>query len=261
MMARYDKAMATLLTAEIASGGFDQPVSPSGQMSDTERIDKFDENARNIFKDKDSDNALSEEQQKAQKELIEENLFPQTSQQAVSQYNVGLAKAIGGIHRNFLDDSGIEPLIDACLVSFSKVKSDFKTRSDVRKLARLEQMLGDLLWLDELAWLIRMKENAEDANFSISQYERERLSYFDIFTTDEGKVNGNKIEDEIISLSDYLLTKVTGNSLQFTKFGELSEGILKFLEEEGLITSSDRESVKDARLQIADLYKDTLVQL
>ena len=144
LMARYDKTMATLLTTEMTSEGFDRSVPRTGQTSSVDEIKKLIQDTGTVIKSlqdlqnkisapDDNGSEVSADQQKKITELTGElksvqkaleELQNQSPTRQVNEYSVGLAGEIGGIHRNFLDDSGIEPIIDACLVSFSRTKID-----------------------------------------------------------------------------------------------------------------------------------------
>ena len=162
MLARNDKTMATLLTTEMAAGAFGRSLAQLGGSASTAGVDP-EERAKPQKEIDDLTGQLSEiaksDKSKADREKAAEPVTKQLaeahtkllaldlaaartsalsnvvgsapgsiSNRADASGLVGLSSQIAGIHQNFIDDPGLEPLTDACLTSLSILK--FKKRDD-----------------------------------------------------------------------------------------------------------------------------------
>ena len=165
MLARADKTMATLLTAEMAAGAFGRTLArlggsagngvadPEERAALQEKITRLTRELADLAK---SDDANRAEQADAKaKELSEahtlllaldlsETRLAASSGIGRSAFgNVGsgsnrtgvpaLKGELSDIHRAFLDDPGLEPLIDACLTAQSAINLDGKQAEGVNK--------------------------------------------------------------------------------------------------------------------------------
>ena len=270
MMARYDKTMATLLTAEIASGGFDQPLPLSsapdnssahlGKMN--EAIGQLSALQENLPADTQQDLAdklkklVDMLRDEAQQLALQRPAPLPASLPTASVDGVDLAGEIGGIHRNFLDDSGIEPIIDACLVSFSKTeRSISETRQAIQAEAAQEKLEDNFFWLEDLPTLLRIQENVNSGAFTLNASLRNVLALFDIKIDDQtGMPDKKALEQEINILSSFLIEDITGTKQPISDTSKFTEMILEELGKEGLISQSEKEEYDDGKRSLAELY-------
>lgn len=148
MLARLDKTMATLLATEIAGGAFGRALAVIGGAAGTGGVDEAElakqqqavtkqaEALKNAAKgDKPDEKKIKEEADKLDAEVAKlvalERAAARTS--AGSMLGFGQPGSISGsrsidpgaiseIHRNYLDDDGVDPLVDACIVSMDRIK-------------------------------------------------------------------------------------------------------------------------------------------
>jgi len=147
MLARLDKTMATLLAAEMAAGAFGRALAAAGGSSSSggvdagalakarEAVTKAGEGLKAAALVED-DAARKTKVEAATKEFNDavtvltktEFQLAQTSAQAsaatpgaISGTTMRSAAEVAMIHQNYLDDDGLEPLIDACISRLSTV--------------------------------------------------------------------------------------------------------------------------------------------
>lgn len=178
MLARLDKTMATLLSAEMVAGAFGRSLAQLGGAAGTGGVDPAEMEkaqaavtsaAAELKKASEETDAAKrkEKAEKASKNLEEANqkLFALELQSArtsaagnalmasLGQINGGssskdssgtIPASIVSLHRNYLDDHGLEPLIDACVVAMDAVTPDDNTKSTALNLVRLNFGLKEI---------------------------------------------------------------------------------------------------------------------
>lgn len=157
MLARLDKTMTTLLAAEMAAGAFGRNLaqigsSASGSSTDLKNLEERREQVTKALKEvneasdkvaalkadasaEDRAKTIGEFQNKsgalsaATQALLEAERSiavsasagtNATNPGAIATAHTGSALAVAAIHQNFLDDDGLEPLIDACITSLTE---------------------------------------------------------------------------------------------------------------------------------------------
>ena len=172
ILSRNDKTMTTLLTTEMVAGAYGRPLSNLSSAAGTsganlkKRVDlqkQIVELTANLAQTaKSEDNQVgrainaqetAEKLAAAHTELLaldfaaartsalsgDINTASQSIQnRPLATIPAGVSSQIVAIHRNYIDDPGIEPLIDACLVSLSTIKlndqqAKFLAKADTRR--------------------------------------------------------------------------------------------------------------------------------
>lgn len=145
ILARLDKTMTTLLSAEMTSGAFGRPLAGIGGAANAVSVNPkaLEDVNQKIAEALKTNNA--EQISKAYDEkldLILRGVASFTSGRLTP--NTGLlqsATAVGGIaeiHRAYLNDSGVEPLIDACLTVMA---TEAALGGDIVKVHRLREKI------------------------------------------------------------------------------------------------------------------------
>ena len=280
MMARYDKTMATLLTTEMAAEGFDRSARSATDDDREKRIKdlaKLVQEVDELLEPKDEDKEGNPENggkdaaaQAAQNEKLQEKVAELS--QAVNDLaarlvasqvdEVGLAGEIGGIHRNFLDDSGIEPLIDACLVSLSNAQGTGEIGKEILdnlkdlsvKAAELQSELTSWQKLAELPNLLTYRDKLENDNGSPTDIPSDITSLLGIKSFANTNAAISLVEGQITIMSKDLIQDITGARPLADSSSELEKQIVKQLRERGYISSDSNGDVSEA-------YKTALTNL
>ncbi len=180
-LARLDKKMATLLSSEMAAGAFGRPLAAIGSAASVEGVDaetlkkaeaaakaevaklkKIGAKAPEAGKEAEKTKALDDQLKKTdaaiqslvQLQQANARLAASASTESVGGLNVEVTaetqRSLVEIHRNFLDDTGVEPLIDACVTAMSTV--DFNTlmkaeevRAELKLYENTAQYLEEML--------------------------------------------------------------------------------------------------------------------
>lgn len=174
-LARLDKKMATLLTSEIAAGALNRPSAAIDSSSTVEGVDqaslkkakedliaKIDDmkNTGGGTEPAEARKTALDAQRKAVGEDVDKlvNLSPASlsSGATVHKASVGatlqMPQTLVDIHQNFLDDTGLEPLMDACVTAMSGTKIDAARLVEAAKadLGNIDaEMAVFREWLDE----------------------------------------------------------------------------------------------------------------
>ena len=234
MLARADKTMATLLTAEMAAGAFGRTLARIGGSARTgvadpeeraalqEKITRLTRELADLAKSDDANRA--EQADVKAKELSEahtlllaldlsETRLAASSGIVGSTFgNVGsgsngtgvpaLKGELSDIHRAFLDDPGLEPLIDACLTAQSAIDLDGKQAEGVSKASDEIHKATKIAVLDNSAIeLLRytLKETHFDNNdnaTSLTKSEAKQLTDIGV-EKKNGHISKKSIEDVI----------------------------------------------------------------
>jgi hypothetical protein len=151
LMARNDKTMMSLLSNELAAGAFGRALASIGGSASATGVSEADLGAQQKAVKAASDalvkTALAESPKKEDIENAAKKLEDEVAKLAALERRVitatataspgSLASAPTGrsgdvqtmaeIHRHYLDDDGIDPLIDACIIGVERLKSDSPT--------------------------------------------------------------------------------------------------------------------------------------
>ena len=172
MLARNDKTMATLLTAEMAAGAFGRSLARIGSTAEfvgtnseeraelhrniirlTDELKNIaeggDENRVEMAADTSSEliNAytellaldLSMARIAASSSITESTLGNIAGRHSASDF-ADLTGEISNIHQAFLDDPGLEPLIDACLTALARIElTDNQAKEVENELKKIEE--------------------------------------------------------------------------------------------------------------------------
>ena len=212
MLARNDKTMATLLTAEMAAGAFGRPSARIGNIAKFAvsnpkasadlhtQISQLTNELKAIASSNDNNRfkktvEISEKLTQAHTELLALDIS--TARIAASAGNAesshgknvdqmrmsGTMVLTGGlsdIHNAFLDDPGFEPLIDACLTDLSKPL--------------------DKVHADRVATAVK---KIDDANKEIDQLNEQNSKIHDISSDElQGIIDANTFDNSGISTSE-----------------------------------------------------------
>ena len=251
MLARNDKTMATLLTAEMAAGAFGRSLARIGSTAEfvgtnpEERAEKH----RNIIRLTDELKNIAEGshedrlQMAADKsdELIKEYtellaLDLSTARIAASSSITGsklgeivgrnstsgiavLTDEISDIHQAFLDDPGLEPLIDACLTALARITLTPNQAEDVenelesiRNSARsIAEIDSSLMKIENIKIETRNRDGV-DIGILLDQSSTKILSSFGVHVdansdSNESTIDMSELETQIEIEQQNKLTK------------------------------------------------------
>ena len=236
MLARGDKTMATLLTAEMAAGTFGRSLARIGGVAgiaatDPEERAKLQEKITQLTKELEGI-AKSDDQNRAQKAAetskklteahttllaldlsaariaassgIGGSTLGNIAGQKPGSSIVAAINEISGIHRTFLDDPGLEPLIDACLTALARInlnsvqaknvaKAQGKIKSAAMKIADLDNNTINFLQ----GILGESQINSMGIVNNLSRIEKQTLSSLGVDSNDDGHFTKKEIEDTI----------------------------------------------------------------
>lgn len=167
ILARLDKTMASMLATEIAGGAFGRKLATAGGSAAAGGVDLKALNeakaelasAIKTVNDKVNGSPVVavtagdvEKIDAAAKNLAKIELMAvrssASSQALASEINADTkngAEAVIAIHREFMNDSGVEPLIDACLTTLSLHNSDLAQPEDVAEgIAALKKVQANI---------------------------------------------------------------------------------------------------------------------
>ena len=236
MLARADKTMATLLTAEMAAGAFGRTLARIGGSARTgiadpeeraalqEKITRLTRELADLAKSDDANRA--EQADVKAKELSEAHTLllaldlSETRLAASSGIGIGGSASgnvgsgsqgtgvpafegeLSDIHRAFLHDHGLEPVIDACLTAQAKIKLDGKQAEGVNKSSdeiheAAKIAARDNNTIEHLRYILKETHFDNDDNATnLTDSEVEQLTKFDV-EKKNGHISKKAIKDAI----------------------------------------------------------------
>lgn len=160
LMARNDKTMMSLLSNELAAGAFGRALATAGGSASlsgvsakqlAEQQTAVKKAADSLAKVATSDGPKKEDLEKASSALDQEVAKLVSLERSINASSTAApAMGVGGqspadkstdsqrmgeIHRNYLDDDGVDPLVDACIIGVEKLSLDAGAKANTRAIA------------------------------------------------------------------------------------------------------------------------------
>ena len=192
-LARLDKKMATLLSSEMAAGAFGRPLATIGSSANVNGVDeetlrtaetaaKSEIEALKILgakapeagKEEEKSQQLDAQADKANAAIanlaalqqanarLAANAMAQNGGSLQASVNENAEQSLVAIHQNFLDDTGVEPLIDACVTAMDRASFSILAKADQvsREMAQYENTSNFLQELLDSDGLTRSEQKA-----------------------------------------------------------------------------------------------------
>ena len=242
ILSRNDKTMTTLLTTEMVAGAYGRPLSNLSSAAGTsganlkKRVDlqkqivELTANLAQTAKSEDNqvDRAINaqetaEKLAAAHTELLALDFAAArtsalsgdlaTSSQSIQNRPLttvpaGVSSQIAAIHRNYIDDPGLEPLIDACLVSLSTIRLNEKQATGLADadINRTEAMKTIKQYTNTITTLQGFLDNAvngtgDDSVADLTLEEINTAANLGVTKNENNEVS-NKALEEVIQASE-----------------------------------------------------------